>query len=175
MSLLLVWSALKRLPRGVWLALAALWRWHSHQVHAARAAGAAAQKAADQAAYQQAATAAAAAQHRLVTQLAAAQARISQGTANDLDKANADLARRYDDLRLRWAAVRADPRGAGGAGAAALPDTAGPADLAACAAQGWVDFDTAAAAAHAADEAIGKDDAWRQWVSEQAAAWPRND
>jgi hypothetical protein len=35
-----------------------------------------------------------------------------------------------------------------------------------------VDFNTAAAAAEAADQAIAKDDAWREWARAQARAWP---
>ena len=55
----------------------------------------------------------------------------------------------------------------------AVSGAAAGAAAADCAAAGWVSFDTAAAAAEAADRAIAKDDAWIAWVSAQAAAWPK--
>ncbi|MFZ4110455.1 MAG: hypothetical protein ACOYKQ_08305, partial [Polymorphobacter sp.] len=84
----------------------------------------------------------------------------------------AAVGRRHDDLRLRWAATRADPGRSGAGGTTAVPATPAGAADAACAAAGWVSFDTAVAAAAAADAAIAKDDAWREWVAAQAAAWP---
>jgi hypothetical protein len=169
--------ALARLPRALWLVLggaallAALLFWHGQRVERARAAGAAAQAAVDRAAFEKAAAAAAQKQQRLVQALADRQAVISKGTEDELARDLADLARRYDDLRLRWAAAR---RGgdAGGGGAIAVSAAAGAVDDAACAARGWVDFNTAAAAAEAADTAIAKDDAWRAWAEAQGQAWP---
>lgn len=170
-------NMLAMLPRWVWAGLGslgvllALWGWHAHEVRQARIQGAAAQAALDRAAYEQAAREAGARQARLVRDLAVAQTMISKGVEDGLADRFADLARRHDDLRLRWAAARAAGT-AGTGGAAAVPGTASSIDDAACAARGWVAFDIAAAAAHAADQAIAKDDAWISWARAQATAWP---
>jgi hypothetical protein len=170
-------SVLAMLPRWVWAGLGslglllALWGWHGHEVRQARMKGAAAQAALDRAAFAQATQEAAVRQARLVRDLAVAQSMISKGVEDGLADRFADLARRSDDLRLRWAAARA-AGAAGAGGAVAVPGTPGGTDDAACAARGWVAFDTAAAAAHAADQAIAKDDAWISWARAQAAAWP---
>lgn len=171
--------ALASVPRPLWYALAAafalllLWRWHDGQVSAARTAGAAAQATADRAAYARASTAAAAAQAALARRVGQKQTLISKGTDDALRRQHDDLARRYDDLRLRWAAHRAAEGPAGDNHPAALSGAAPGAAAADCAAAGWVSFDTAAAAAEAADRAIAKDDAWIAWVTAQAAAWPK--
>ena len=168
---------LARLPRGLWLGLGAfallmlVWGWHGRTVRQARTAGAAEQAALDLQAYAAAAAQAAARQTQLVRELSVAQAAISKGVDDGLAVDVADLTRRYDDLRLRWAAARR-AGAAGEGGATALSLTAGAADDAACKARGWGDFDTAAAAAQVADQAIAKDDAWIVWARAQAAAWP---
>ena len=170
-------ALLAMVPRTIWVGLGglglllALWAWHGHEVRSARAAGAAAQAALDRAAYEAAAREAAARQARLVRELGVAQTMISKGVEDGLADRFADLARRHDDLRLRWAAARA-AGAAGAGGAAALPGAADATDDAACAARGWVAFEVAAAAAHAADQAIAKDDAWIAWTKAQGQAWP---
>jgi hypothetical protein len=172
-----VWRGLASVPRAVWLALGGvaligvLLIWHGQRVESARRAGAEAQAAIDRAAYREAAAEAAQKQRQQVQALTARQAVISKGTDDELARDFADLAQRYDDLRLRWAAARLGGD-AGAGGATALPAAADRVDDAACAARGWVDFNTAAAAAQAADEAIAKDDAWRDWALAQARAWP---
>jgi hypothetical protein len=172
-------NLLGRVPRPVWYIVAAIAvlllvaRWHHSRVDAAYTAGGAAQASVDRAAVAKAAFAANAAQQALRTSLAARQEKVSKGTDHALLAQNADLARRYDDLRLRWAAYRTDQRGAGDGRAIAVPRPAGIVDGPDCPAAGWVSFDTAAAAAQAADEAIARDDAWRAWVVAQAAAWPK--
>ncbi len=148
------------------------WAWHDHRVHAAYIKGTQAQVAADQATFTAAASAATLAQRQRNAALAARQSQISKGTDHALATSNADLARRYADLRLRWAAARSDQSGAGSRGATAIPDPAEIADDTTCAARGWVSFNTAATAAEAADTAIAKDDAWIAWAAAQAAAWP---
>jgi len=176
---MIAWLALaRRLPRAAWAAaalallLAALALWHRGEVRAARVAGAAAQAAADTAQLRAAADRATADQRRIIAATAARQTRISQETDDALAPRLAAIGRRHDDLRLRWAEARADPGRPGATGATAVPQaTPGAAD-AACAARGWISFDTAAAAAAAADAAIAKDDAWREWVVAQEAAWP---
>jgi hypothetical protein len=167
----------RRLPGWAWGMLAAvvlIWgavRWHEGRLLSARTEGAAAQAVLDRGAFEAAGAAAAAAQRALVDAGAARAARISKGTDDELARDHADLARRYDALRLRWATARGGEGGAGARGAATLSHTAGAADDAACAARGWVDFETASAAAQAADEAIAKDDAWIAWAEAQAGAW----
>lgn len=146
--------------------------WHNHRLASAYRQGAAEQALADRRRVAEAAGAAAAAQDRLAAALAGRQSRISKGTTDALVAKTDDLARRYADLRLRWAAARADRGSAGGNAAIVLPGAAAGADDAACAAGGWVSFDTAAAAAEAADAAIAKDDAWIEWAAAQSAAWP---
>ncbi|MFZ4690840.1 MAG: hypothetical protein ACOYLS_16530 [Polymorphobacter sp.] len=168
-----------RLPRPIWYILsvvmvaALLWHWHHSRVDAAFDAGASAQAASDRQQVSAATAAAIAAQTALRTRLAARQAEVSKGTDHALLARNTDLARRYDDLRLRWAAHRSFEGGAGADGATAVSATTAVAVATACTAAGWVSFDTAAAAALAADTAIARDDAWREWVAAQAAAWPQ--
>jgi hypothetical protein len=170
---------LPTLPRWAWQLIAALfaltllWRWHEGRVADAAREARAAQAAADRAACSRASAAAAAAQQALVRRTAGQQKAISKGTDNALRRQHDDLARRYDDLRLRWAAHNAAEGGAGHDRPAALSGPAARPDAADCAAQGWVSFDTAAAAAEAADRAIAKDDAWIAWVTAQQAAWPK--
>ena len=165
-------------PRWLWIALALAGgacfavHWQHAQVSRAHADGAAAQMRADAARTRAAADAAARAQHARVAAAAARQAEISKGTTDALTHDRDDLARRYDALRLRWAAYRADPGTSGDGRTVALSRPAAGADDAACAARGWVAFDSAAAAALAADAAIAKDDAWIAWAAAQAAAWP---
>jgi|GEM_PF-6639479 len=168
---------LARLPRGLWFALGAMallllvWGWHGREVRQARLAGAAEQAALDKAVFEAAATEAAARQGHLVRELAAVQAEISKGVDDELAVDFADVTRRYNDLRLRWAAARGDGAASQG-GAVTLSRAASAPDDATCAARGWVDFETAAAAAYAADQAIAKDDAWISWAHAQTAAWP---
>jgi hypothetical protein len=173
-----IWTAFRRVPVPVWymvliLTLGAVaWRWHVSTVNDAYVRGGLQQQAIDEQRVRQASVAAAQQQETLRSALRARQVAISKGTDNALLAKHDDLARRYDDLRLRWAAYRADQSRTGEGGAAAVPGSAPGPDDAACAAEGWVSFDTAAAAAEAADTAIARDDAWRAWVTAQAAAWP---
>lgn len=155
---------------GAVLLLWGVVRWHEGRLVVARREAAAAQAALDRAAFDAAAAAAAVVQGRLVRELAGRQAVISKGTDDAIVRDFADLGRRYDDLRVRWATVRSG--GADADGATAISGPAGGTLDAACAAGGWVDFEIASAAAQAADQAIAKDDAWIEWASAQAAVWP---
>ena len=178
-SLATISGLLGRILRLIWLSIAAvaalalLVRWHHARVDSAYSAGGAAQASADRERMSMAGIAAERAQQALRASLAARQANVSKGTDHALLAQNADLSRRYSDLRLRWAAYRADQGSAGDDRPTAVPGTAGVVDAAACAASGWVSFDIAATAAQAADAAIARDDAWRAWVTAQAAAWPK--
>ena len=164
-------------PRWLWLAVAGafatllLLQWHHRRVDAAFAAGVRVQAASDSRRVAAAAATAAAVQAATVKALVARQDIVSKGASDALLRRNADLARRYDDLRLRWAAARADPGGTGEVRSIAVPGATAGADDTACAAAGWVSFDTAAAAAEAADTAIAKDDAWIAWAAAQQAVW----
>lgn len=166
------------IPRWAWAALAAvalifgLRVWFDTKVSAARREGAAEQARVDREAYAAAEGVATARQAALRAKVKARAEAISKETGDALDDRRADLARGYDDLRMRWAAYRADQGRAGDGGATGVASAAGAADDAYCKAQGWVSFDVAAAAAEAADAAIAKDDAWREWWTAQAEAWP---
>lgn len=171
-------ASAQRLPRAVWAAaamallLTGLALWHRGEIRAARADGARVQATSDAAQLRAAADRASADQRRIIAATAARQSKISKESDDALAPRLAAVGRRRDDLRLRWAAARANSGRPGAGGAIAVPATpAGAADTA-CAAAGWVSFDTAVAAAAAADAAIAKDDAWREWVMAQAAAWP---
>ena len=171
--------ALATIPRWLWrvlavlLVLALLWRWHEGRVVEAARTARAAQAEADRAAYARASAAAAEAQAALASRLGRQQTRISKGTDDALRRQHDDLARRYDDLRLRWATHNAAEGAASIDHATAVSGAAAGAPPADCAAAGWVSFDTAAAAAEAADRAIAKDDAWIAWALAQQAAWPK--
>jgi hypothetical protein len=146
--------------------------WHQGEVSAARREGAAEQAAVDRRDFARAETVATERQAAMRFQTAAKAATISKGSHDALQRRYTDLASSYDDLRLRWAAHRADQGGAGASGAAGPAGAARGVDDAACKAAGWVSLDVASAAAQAADEAIAKDDAWRAWWKAQAEAWP---
>ena len=154
------------------LAFGGLWLWHSNAVSASYAAGVEKQASVDRDRLNVAERAATAAQTALRARTSAASAVISKDNANALETRNADLSRRYDDLRKLWAAHRANPGGAGEGGATGPARTAAGVDGAACAAEGWVSLDVAGAAALAADQAIARDDAWREWWTAQVEAWP---
>lgn len=177
MAGLAFFKTIARLPRPIWyilavlVAVALMWRWHIGRIDAAYTAGGTAQAILDGAAFEKAAVAAEAAQAAVKAALVVRQGRVTKGTEDALLAKNADLSRRYDDLRLRWAAYHAGERGAGESGATIVSGAARGIDDAACAAQGWVSFDTAAAAAEAADVAIARDDAWRAWVLGQKGVW----
>jgi hypothetical protein len=166
------------IPRWAWAALAAvvllggLWVWHGLEVSTARREGAAEQARVDREDFARAEGVATARQAAMRAAVKARADAISKEAGDALDDRRADLARGYDDLRMRWAAHRADQGRAGNGAAAGVASAAGVADDAYCKAQGWVSLDVAAAAAEAADTAIAKDDAWQEWWREQAAAWP---
>jgi hypothetical protein len=166
------------MPRWLW-ALAAvaalivgLRVWFDVQLSTARREGAAEQAFVDRRDFARAESVATERQAAIKARTAAKAATISKGTDDALQVRYYGLARSYDDLRLRWAAHRADQGGAGNGGAARPAGAAGETDDAYCKAQGWVSLDVAAAAAQAADTAIAKDDAWREWWTAQAEAWP---
>ncbi len=171
---------LAALPRPVWYALAAAAlllvgrHWYAARLAEARREGALHQAAADRQRFDAAAVAATERQRDLVVKLQIRQAEITKGSNDALLVRNHDLSDRYHDLRLRWAAWQAAGGGAGAGAATAVSGAATRAGDTACAARGWVAFDTAAAAAEAADTAIARDDAWRAWAAAQAAAWPVN-
>jgi hypothetical protein len=166
------------LPRPVWYALAAAAlllagrHWYAARLAEARSEGARQQAAADRQIFDAATVAATGRQRDLVAKLQTRQAEITKGSNDALLVRNHDLSDRYHDLRLRWAAWQAAGGGAGAGAATAVSGAAGSAGDTACPAAGWVAFDTAAAAAEAADIAIARDDAWRAWAAAQAAAWP---
>lgn len=180
MSLVTIWTLARRVPGAVWAGLAALLllaglvRWHDRAVAAAFAKGVKEQAATDRAAVLAANAAARRAAADRNAALGRTQAAISMESEDGLHKTLADVVRRRDDLRLRWAATRAAAAGGGAGATAALPGAAAVALDTACPAAGWVAFDTAAAAAAAADQAIAKDDAWIAWVRAQADAWPKD-
>ncbi len=170
---------LRGVPREVWYAIAAavalalVWHWHTGQVEVAFNDGGAAQAEADGAVVAQATARAEAMQRQVIASTVAKQFTITKGTDDALVARNAQLVRDYADLRMRWAAYRADQRGASEGAAGAAANAASIAGDAACKAKGWVDIDTAAAAAEAADVATARDDAWRAWWVAQVAAWPQ--
>jgi hypothetical protein len=147
--------------------------WHKGEVAEARRNGAAEQARVDREAFAKAETLATQRQAKAIADQKAKANLISERTDDALQHRYTDLARSYDDLRVRWATYRAGQGRAGHspatgpAGAAAIPDAAY------CPSQGWVSLDVAAAAAEAADTAIAKDDAWREWWTAQEKAWPK--
>jgi hypothetical protein len=166
-------------PRWVWyalagaLAVALVAHWHNGRVAQLIEDTRRVQAEADARTYTEAAQAAADAQQERIDKLTAKQTVINERTTDALQAKSDDIGRRYDDLRLRWAAHRAAESAAGDNQPAALPRTATGFDAAACAAEGWVSFDVAATAAEAADRAIAKDDQWRAWYLAQREAWPK--
>jgi hypothetical protein len=146
--------------------------WFDVQLSTARREGAAEQAWIDRRDFARAESVATERQAAIKARTAAKAKAISKEKGDGLQGRFDDLARSYDDLRLRWAAHRADQGRAGNGGAARPAGAAGEPDDAYCKAQGWVSLDVAAAAAQAADTAIAKDDAWREWWTAQAEAWP---
>lgn len=147
--------------------------WHKSEVAEARRDGAAEQARVDRENFAKAETLATQRQAKAIADQKAKAQTISERTDDALQHRYTDLARSYDDLRLRWAAFRANQGRTGQGGAAGVAGAATIPDAAYCAAQGWVSLDVAAAAAEAADTAIAKDDAWRAWWTAQDKAWPK--
>ena len=144
--------------------------WHSARVADAHDAGRAEQAALDAKAFANAYALAEKAQADAVAKTAATAAKITERTADALERKNDDLANRYDALRLRWAEGNSSRARDVAAASPAYP--AASFDAAACTARGWVDFDTAATTAQAADVATARAEAWREWWLAQAEAWP---
>lgn len=189
------WAALpagaRRLLRGIGIGLAIIVALaiaigiarHRHAgevarvTRAARAAGRAEQAAVDRAAVIKATIAARQAQARLVAATAAAAATINKDIDHAHQARDTDLARRYAALRLSWQAARAQGHssGAGQGAAAAIPGAAEIVGDAACRAAGWLDFETAATIAEAADRGAAQVNGLLDWHAAQAAAWPKPD
>lgn len=98
---------------------------------------------------------------------------INKEQTDGLKIENDRIGRAYADLRQLWAKAQAreNPGRAGHDGAIAVPPDASANAFAAAQAAGWVDFETAAALAEAADRAIAADDAKAAWWLEQCRAW----
>ena len=159
---------------GAALVVAAL-VWHSSAVDAAYKDGAEGQARVDLQAFLEAQKLAEEAQETLIAKVKSRNTAINKETTDALAQRNADLTRTYTALRLRWAKAKADPSSARSGEAVAVAGApAGTLD-AACSAQGWVDFGTAAAIAEAADVATAKDDAWITWYNAQREQWPQTD
>jgi len=144
--------------------------WHKGEVREARREGAESQRKVDEAAYRKAAEAAQELQRLEVERVERKANIITKEIADALENQRDDVAQRYNALRLRWAKAKADTSRTDGGAVSGLANTTPGADDQACAARGWVDFEAAATIAQAADEAVMKDDAWREWWEKQAAA-----
>jgi hypothetical protein len=155
------------------LAAVALVLWFNHKIDAAYDRGKTEQAAADTEAFRAAQDAATERQAALIAKTEAKGAAINKETTDALEKRNAVLARNYADLRRLWAAHKAHSGSAGDGDTTAVPGSAAAALAASCRAEGWVDFDTAAAASEAADLNAAQVNAWIDWYLAQKAAWPK--
>lgn len=154
------------------LLLGANW-WHNRQIDAVRIA--AMQEQADLSAADFEAAWRAAEQQQaneIAAQLTSARI-INKEQTDGLKKQNDRIAGDYADLRRLWREAQAgqDPGGARHDGTAAVPADAGGNPFAAAIAAGWVDFNTASAAAEAADRATAAHAAAVNWWLEQCRAW----
>lgn len=155
------------------LAVLALVWWFNSRLDAAYERGKTEQAAADTLAFRAAQDAATERQAALIAKTEAKAAAINERTTDALEKRNTQLARSYDDLRLRWKAYRANQGGAGDGQSASVPGGTATAVAASCRAEGWVDFDTAAAASEAADLNAAQVNGWIDWYLAQREAWPK--
>jgi hypothetical protein len=167
------WAAFAIAIGGIGVALAGARIWHNSQIDAVRIA--AMQEQAEYSAADFEAAWKAAEQHQaneIAAQLTTARI-INKEQTDGLKKQNDRISSAYADLRQLWAKAKAreNPGRAGHDGAIAVPADAGGNAFAAAQAAGWVDFETAAALAEAADRAIAADDAKAAWWLEQCRAW----
>ncbi len=173
-------AALKLLPwRYIGLALAvlgALWwakNWHADQVAAVRIAAMQEQASLDAADFEAARQEAERQQQQeIAAQVQGARA-VNKEQIDALQARNDRIGRDYAALRLRWKQAQAEA-GAGRPsqdGTTAVSADAGTDPFAAARAAGWVDFDTAAALAEAADRATASAVAKVNWWWEQCRAW----
>lgn len=169
----LTWNLVRRLLPyiGIALALLALWRWHDGKVEAAFEAGAVKQAAADLKAIERAEKAATARQAAIIAARVKSATAINERTTDALEKRNAALARSYDDLRMRWAAYRANQGGPGNSDATAVSGS--PASVACAPAAGFVPVETAIAPSEAADRYAAQLNGWIDWYEANKAAWPK--
>lgn len=172
-------ALLRRIPTWAYIALAViaavitLHAWHNGQLRKARNAGRAEQASIDAKAFNEAARKAEAQQERVIADTVAKAEQITMETTNEIAKERDAIARDYAAIRLRWRRAEANSSRAGKGEAVAVASAAPGFDAAACTARGYVDFQTAATIAEAADVATARDDAWREWWTAQAAAWPK--
>lgn len=168
---------LRKLPREIWYALAllgllaGLWLWHTSKVDDAYVAGAAAQAQVDTIAVKKAAVAAAAKQDKTIADLTAKQTKINQERDHALTEAHGDIDRLAAALKLRHEA-KTNPGGARRDKAAAVPSPARLAADAACAAGGWLSFDSSLLMATDAEHDAAQLRELQAWVIAQQKAWP---
>jgi hypothetical protein len=158
---------------ALWAAWSAVTAWHARQIERVADAARSEQAALDTAAFAEVAEEARRLQDRLVAATAARAAKITGKVDHDHATAVADIDRAVAAKLREQAAREARARRAGDDQATAIPAAAGGDPEAHCAATGWLPFGRALMMARDAEKDAAQARACAAWVSEQAAAWPK--
>lgn len=151
----------------------AAYSWHSGQIDTVKVAAMQEQAALDAADFEAAWLEAEAQQAREIDAAFAGSNQANKETVSDLQARNDKLGAAYADLRRMWreAASKASAGGSGQDGATAVPVDASGDTFGAARAAGWVDFETAAALAEAADRNQAGWEGVIDWYLRQCKAW----
>jgi len=158
---------------GAALALWAAYDWHGGKIDAVKIAAMQEQAALDAADFEAARREAEAMQQREIAAAKAGSSTANKETIDALQARNNRLGAAYADLRRLWreAAPQAAASGPGNSGATAIPGNAGGDPFSAARAAGWVDFETAATLAEAADRNQAGWEGVIDWYLRQCKAW----
>lgn len=163
---------------GALLALWFVWghvlAWHGRQVKAVADAARTEQARLDTAEFAKMADEARRLQDRLIATQTAKAAAITGKVDHDHSNAVADIDRAVAAKLRQQAAREARARGTGTGAATAIPGAAGGDPEAYCTAAGWLPFGRALSMATDAEKDAAQARACTAWVTEQAAAWPKD-
>lgn len=159
---------------ALWLAWGQVTAWHARQIERVADAARTEQAALDTAAFAQVAEEARQLQDRLVAAQTAKATVITGKVDHDHSTAVADIDRAVAAKLREQAAREARARRPGDDAATAIPGAAGGDPEAYCAATGWIPFGRALTMASDAEKDAAQARSCAAWVSEQAAAWPKD-
>jgi hypothetical protein len=159
---------------ALWLAWGQVIAWHDRKITAVADAARTEQAALDTAAFAQVADEARQLQERLVAAQTVKATAITGKVDHDHSTAVADIDRAVAAKLREQAAREARARRPGEDAATAIPATAGGDPEAYCTAAGWLPFGRALMMAADAEKDAAQARSCAAWVSEQAAAWPKD-
>jgi hypothetical protein len=159
---------------ALWLAWWQVTAWHARQIEGVADAARTEQAMLDTAAFAEVAEQARQLQDQLIAAQTAKATAITAKVDHDHSNAVADIDRAVAAKLREQAARQARARGTGNDTATAIPGAAGGDHEAYCAASGWLPFGRALSMAADAEKDAAQARACAAWVTEQAAAWPKD-